>query len=71
MISFYSLTSYPPHNTPTTMKQNRPRAKAITIYFNKQFYAMVFFIITFIGASYYAPEIEHEILKQQPATQTK
>jgi len=69
--SFYSLTSYQPHNTPTNMERNRPRLSPITIYFNKQFFAMVFFIITFIGASYYAPEIEHEILMQQPATQTK
>ena len=65
MIKFYSLTSYPPCNTQTTMERNRPRAKAITIYFNKQFYAMVFFILTFIGASYYAPE--H--LQLQPQTQ--
>ena len=65
--SFYSLTSYQPHNTLTTMERNRPRAKAITINLNKQFFAMVFFVITFIGASYYAPE--H--LPQQPPTQTK
>ena len=64
---FYSLTSYPPHNTPTTMERNRPRPQAVTIYFNKQFFAMVFFVITFIGASYYAPE--H--LPQQPPTQIK
>ena len=69
--SFYTLTSYQPHNTTTTMQQNRPRVLTITINFNKQFFAMVFFIITFIGASYYAPEIEHEILRQQPPTQTK
>ena len=49
------------------MERNRPRTKAITIYFNKQFFAMVFFVITFIGASYYAPE--H--LPQQPPTQIK
>ena len=64
---FYSLTSYPPYNTQTTMDRNRPRTQAVTIYFNKQFFAMVFFIITFIGASYYAPE--H--IPQQPPTQTK
>ena len=64
---FYSLTSYQPHNTRTTMERNHPRTKAVTIYFNKQFFAMVFFIITFIGASYYAPE--H--IPQQPATQIK
>ena len=64
---FYSLTSYPLCNTQTTMKRNRPRAKAITINLNKQFFAMVFFVITFIGASYYAPE--H--LPQQPPTQIK
>ncbi len=67
MTSFYSLTSYQPYNTRTTMERNQPRAKAVTIYFNKQFFAMVFFVITFIGASYYAPE--H--LPQQPATQIK
>jgi len=64
---FYSLTSYPPHNTTTTMQQNRPRLLTVTINFNKQFFAMVFFIITFIGASYYAPE--H--LPQQPTAQIK
>ena len=71
MISFYSLTSYQPYNTSTNMERNRPRPQAVTIYFNKQFFAMVFFVITFIGASYYAPEIENEILMQQPTTQTK
>jgi len=69
--SFYSLTSYQPYNTLTTMQQNRPRLLPLTINFNKQFFAMVFFVITFIGASYYAPEIEQEILTQQPATQIK
>ena len=44
------------------MQQNRPRLSAVTINLNKQFFAMVFFLITFIGASYYAPE--H--LPQQP-----
>ena len=34
---------------------------------NKQFFAMVFFIISFIGANYYAPE--H--LPQQPTAQIK
>ena len=67
MISFYSLTSYPPYNTRTIMESNRPRLSPITINFNKQFFAMVFFIITFIGASYYAPE--H--IPQQPTTQIK
>ena len=71
MISFYSLTSYQPHNNRTTMQQNRPRLLTITINLNKQFFAMVFFISTFLLASYYAPEIEHEILMQQPTTQTK
>ena len=71
MISFYSLTSYQLYNTQTTMQQNRPRLLPITINFNKQFFAMVFFIITFISASYYAPEIEHEILTQQPTAQIK
>ena len=47
------------------MQQNRPRVLPVTINFNKQFFAMVFFIITFIGASYYAPE--H--LQLQPQTQ--
>ena len=65
--SFYTLTSYPPYNTQTTMQQNRPRLLPVTINFNKQFFAMVFFIITFIGANYYAPE--H--IPQQPATQIK
>jgi hypothetical protein len=49
------------------MERNRPRTQAITINFNKQIFAMVFFIITFIGASYYAPE--H--IPQQPPTQIK
>ena len=65
--SFYSLTSYPPYNTLTTMEQNHPRLSPITIKLNKQFFAMVFFIITFIGANYYAPE--H--IPQQPTTQEK
>ena len=67
MISFYSLTSYPLYNTWTTMESNRSRLLPITIKFNKQFFAMVFFVITFIGASYYAPE--H--LPQQPTPQIK
>ena len=63
--------SYPPQNTQTTMEQNRPRLLPITINFNKQFFAMVFFIITFIGASYYAPEHIEGYNPQQPATQMK
>ena len=62
---FYTHTSYPPYNTRTNMERNRPRLSPITIYFNKQFFAMVFSVITFIGASYYAPE--H--LQLQPQTQ--
>tara|TARA_R100001126_G_C4796997_1_gene134860 strand:+ start:443 stop:661 length:219 start_codon:yes stop_codon:yes gene_type:complete len=69
MTDFYTLTSYPPYNTQTIMERNRPRLLPITINFNKQFFAMMFFLITFIGASYYAPEIEQEILMQQPTTQ--
>jgi len=53
------------------MERNQPRAKAVTIYFNKQFFAMVFFILTFIGASYYAPEHIEGYNPQQPTTQTK
>tara|TARA_R100000278_G_scaffold66333_1_gene53021 strand:- start:52 stop:204 length:153 start_codon:yes stop_codon:yes gene_type:complete len=49
------------------MERNHPRTKATPIIFNKQVFAMVFFIITFIGANYYAPE--H--LPQQPATEIK
>lgn len=49
------------------MDRNHPRTQAVTIYFNKQFFAMVFFIISFIGANYYAPE--H--LPQQPTAQIK
>ena len=56
MTSFYSLTSYPPYNTPTTMERNRPRPQAVTIYFNKQFFAMVFFISTFLIANYYTKD---------------
>ena len=56
MISFYSLMSYPPHNTTTTMQQNRPRLLTITINFNKQFFAMVFFISTFLIANYYTKD---------------
>ena len=62
---FYPHTSYPPYNTLTTMEQNHPRLSPITIKLNKQFFAMVYFIITFIGANYYAPE--H--IPQQPTTQ--
>ena len=53
MNSFYTLTSYPPYNTQTTMQQNRPRLSAVTIKLNKQFFAMVFFISTFLIANYY------------------
>ena len=56
MISFYTLTSYPPHNTRTTMERNHPRTKAVTIKFNKQFFAMVFFISTFLLANYYTKD---------------
>ena len=71
MISFYSLTSYQPYNTQTTMKQNRPRLLSTPTTNRKQFYALIFFIISFLFASWYAPEIQHEILMQQPPTQTK
>jgi len=67
MIDLFTLTSYPPHNTTTTMQQNRSRLSAVTIKLNKQFFAMVFFISTFLLASYYAPE--H--LPQQPTIQIK
>ena len=71
MISFYPYTSYPPYNTTTTMQQNRPRLLTVTINFNKQFFAMVFFISTFLIASYYAPEHIERYNPQQPATQIK
>ena len=71
MINFYPHTSYPPYNTRTSMERNHPRTQAVTIYFNKQFFAMVFFILTFIGASYYAPEHIEGYNPQQPTTQTK
>lgn len=51
-FSFYSLTSYQPYNTPTTMKPNRPRLKPTPTNNRKQFYALVFFIISFLYASY-------------------
>ena len=38
------------------MEQNRPRAKAVTIKLNKQFFAMVFFISTFLIANYYTKD---------------
>ena len=50
---FYSLTSYPPYNNQTTMEQNHPRLLTVTIKLNKQFFAMVFFISSFLLASYY------------------
>ena len=53
MTSFYTLTSYPTLNTLTTMERNRPRLSPITIKFNKQFFAMVFFIASFLFASHY------------------
>ena len=57
----------PTQNTRTNMERNRPRLSPITIKLNKQFFAMVFFISTFLLASYYAPE--H--IPQQPPTQIK
>tara|TARA_R100001509_G_scaffold165108_1_gene145187 strand:+ start:2885 stop:3124 length:240 start_codon:yes stop_codon:yes gene_type:complete len=53
MINFYSLTSYPPYNTTTTMQQNRPRLLTTPIKLNKQFFAMVFFIASFLLANHY------------------
>ena len=56
MISFYSLTSYYRQNI---MQQSNPRvrtAQAIKIENKKSFFAMIIFIILFLGASYYAPE---------------
>ena len=53
------------------MKPNRPRTRPTPTSNRKQVYALIFFIISFIFASWYAPEIEPEILTQQPATQIK
>jgi len=51
-FSFYSLTSYQPYNTRTTMERNRPRTKPTPTTNKKQIFAMVFFIASFLYASY-------------------
>ena len=53
------------------MERNRPRTKPTPTNNKKQIYALIFFIISFIFASWYAPEIETEILMQQPTAQIK
>ena len=71
MISFYSLTSYYRLNI---MQQSNPRtrtAQAIKIKNKKSFYAMILFIVLFLGASYTAPEHIEGYNPQQTATQEK
>ena len=46
-------------------------AQAIKIENKKSFYAMILFIILFLGASYIAPEHIEGYKPQQPATQEK
>ena len=56
------------------MQQSNPRtrtAQAIKIENKKSFFAMIIFIILFLGANYYAPEHIEGYEPQQPATQTK
>ena len=56
------------------MQPSNPRVKtaqAIKIENKKSFFAMIIFIILFLGANYYAPEHIEGYEPQQPATQTK
>ena len=56
MFSFYSLTSYYPLNIMQPSNTRTRTAQAIKIENKKSFFAMVLFIVLFLGASYYAPE---------------
>tara|TARA_Y100000114_G_scaffold93838_1_gene87195 strand:+ start:545 stop:715 length:171 start_codon:yes stop_codon:yes gene_type:complete len=56
------------------MQPSNPRvrtAQAIKIENKKSFFAMILFIVLFLGASYYAPEHIEGYNPQQPTTQTK
>ena len=53
---FYSLCSYYPHKQVKHPQRRVPTAQAIKIENKKSFFAMILFIILFLGASYYAPE---------------
>ena len=46
-------------------------AQAIKIENKKSFFAMILFIVLFLGASYYAPEHIEGYTPQQTATQEK
>ena len=59
MYNFYPHTSYPPYNTRTTMERNRPRLKPTPTKPNKQFYALIFFIASFMFASWYGSYDRH------------
>ena len=54
--SFYSLTSYYPLNIMQPSNTRVRTAQAIKIENKKSFFAMILFIVLFLGASYYAPE---------------
>ena len=56
MNSFYSLCSYYPHKHMTQPQRRVPTAQAIKIENKKSFFAMILYIVLFLGASYYAPE---------------
>jgi len=56
MINFYSLTSYYRLNTMQPSNTRVRTAQAIKIENKKSFFAMILFIVLFLGASYYAPE---------------
>ena len=56
------------------MQPSNPRvrtAQAIKIENKKSFFAMIIFIILFLGASYYAPEHIEGYTPQQTSTQEK
>ena len=68
---FYSLTSYYPLNIMQPSNTRTRTAQAIKIENKKSFFAMVLFIVLFLGASYYAPEHIEGYNPQQPTTQIK
>jgi hypothetical protein len=56
------------------MQQSNTRvrtAQAIKVENKKSFFAMILFIVLFLGASYYAPEHIEGYNPQQPTTQRK
>ena len=71
MINFYSLTSYYRLNIMQPSNTRVRTAQSIKVENKKSFFAMIIFIILFLGASYYAPEHIEDYNPPQKTVQEK